>query len=295
MGLLFWWGGVVFFQYVFDIEHLYYVDGFVTHNRTTVFSLIRSIVSFTLLFFNQRVLRPMTGSDIDTIIWVATVVLIIIGLIFTLAKKKPTLLLLSLAIALSAFSMHFIIGSLFPPYRMILTFFFLIAFVSSLLYLVIKNIEISKGRFNFKFKYLAILLVVWVVFFQSREMNNTFNLDYQRYQRDVMIMHSIVQEIGLGEARPVLFVGHAPNPLITMEFAGLSIFDVSRDTPYHELYSSWIHVFFEAHHFPITRPVHVDTAELQFRMLGMPNWPHDGFVREFDDYIIVRLGPSAWD
>ena len=294
-GLLFWWGGAVFFQHIFDIEHLYYVDGFVTHNRTTVFSLIRSIISFTLLFFNQRVLRPFAGSEIDTIIWIAAVVLVIIGLIFTLAKKKPTLLLLSIAIALSAFSMHFIIGTLFPPYRMILTFFFLIAFVSSLLYLVIKNIEISKGRFNLKFKYLAILLVVWVVFFQSREMNNTFHLDYQRYQRDVMIMHSIIQEIGLSEERPVLFIGHVPNPLVAMEFAGLSIFDVSRDTPYYELYTSWIHVFFEAHHFPITRPIHVDTAELQFRIFDMPSWPHDGFVREFDEYVVVRLGPSVWD
>jgi hypothetical protein len=27
----------------------------------------------------------------------------------------------------------------------------------------------------------------------------------------------------------------------------------------------------------------------------MENWPKDGYIKEFDAYVIVRLGPSAYD
>jgi len=177
---------------------------------------------------------------------------------------------------------------------MTLSFFMLIAFTLALLYMVLSNISYRKLRI----KYIMIFFVVWTVLFQSRAINEIFYLDFQRYQRDVMIMNTIIHDLGLEHDKPIVFVGFIENPLPEREAAGISIFDFARrNMPIWELFDVQHYEFFVAHNFPLVRPQasDIDLEELQIKISDMPSWPEEGYILEHDNFIIVKLGYSPLD
>jgi len=227
-------------------------------------------------------------------IWGAFTIIIILSFILAVALKKPAVALAGIATSVSSFGLHFAIGNLRPHNRMTLSFFMLIAFALVLCYIVFLRISLSK----IKFKNLVIFAIVWVVLFQSREMNQIFWLDYQRYRRDVMIMNTIVSDGGILQDKPVIFVGTIPDLLPKREIAGFSIFDFGRGVAQHIELFDWQHyAFFRVHNFPISQPnvEDVDIALLSAQVADMPSWPDDGYIREFEEYIVIRLGSSFLD
>ena len=283
--------GAIFFQYLLSIEPMYYREQLLFHDTSSVWALIKSVIRFTLSFTRIFIFPPSDGNTIRMIIWAASVCVVITSFILSVSFKKLSIFLAGAATVVSAYGLYFALGILHMLNRNVYTFLLLIAFASALLYQVIRNIEIKRV----KLKYLAVLIVVWLVLFQSREMNQIIHLDYQRHQRDVMILNTIVHDLGRGREKPVVFVGFIPDTLPRREFVGVSLFRINRETPWTELDVFWISGFFRAQGFPLQEPIEFDRDEICRYIVDMPSWPQSGYIKELDDYVIVRLGYSYLD
>ena len=290
IGLFLWKMGATILRNLYSIDRISYAGGMITHDITSVNMFLMSLVRFIATFFEQRILLPpLDGSAIDILVWCATIALLAMSVVLSVVLKKPAVSLAGIVAVGSGYGMHFVLGSVSPPNRMILTFCILIAFTLALIYMISRSIAYK----NIKIKHLTIFVILWVVAFQSRYMNQIFYLDYQRYQRDVMIMNTIISDIGIGQEKPVLFVGLIPDTLPRREYVGYSLFNLHRS--HRELWNWLIYEFFKAHNFPFIAAVDVNEDEIRNKITDMPSWPKDGYVREFEYFIIVRLGPSALD
>jgi len=292
-GLFVWRLGATALQNIYGVGRLDYIGGFVSYDTTSISAFLRSFIDFVLVFLRLNIFRLPGDNAVNNLIWSATITLLVISFFLSIILKKIIVCLAGIVIVGSAYGIHFATGNAMPLNRITFIFFMLIAFTFAIIYFVFQNISYKA----FKIKPLLIFLAVWVVFFQSREINQIFYLDYQRYQRDVMIMNTIIYDVGL-QYKPIVFVGFIPDPSPTKEIAGISIFNVLRSNSQHsELFDVQHYAFFQAHNFQIVVPnaAYIDTNELRYRIVDMPSWPRDGYIREFEDYIIVRLGPSAWD
>jgi len=212
-----------------------------------------------------------------------------LGLILSITLKKPAVFFSGFAAAISAYGMFFVVGSIGMLFRRDITFFMLIAFALVLLYLVFRNFAYKK----IKAKYLIVYLVLFIILSQSREISQVFYLDYNRYQRDLRIMNSIIYDLGgVVPDKPVIFVGANPHPQPNTEIVGISIFHISYIIlpPDMAPLSGQIHRFFALHDFPVTHPGHINLEELHNNAYNMSAWSNDGYIMEFEDYIVVKMG-----
>ena len=198
----------------------------------------------------------------------------------------------------AAYSMAFVLGNPFPHMRIEITFAILIAFSCALIYMLLRNVTYRA----IKARYIVTVLLVLLLLFQSREMNKVFFIEYQSYQRDVFVMHTIIHDLGGREReKPLLFVGLLSEPPLSLslprrETAGSTVLNWARHTAYRELVIPRPFMFFEMHGFPITRySGHVDIYEMRNKITDMPAWPEYGYIMEFDNFIVIRLGLSRID
>jgi len=287
----------------FSVDAWDYTAGFVQYNFTDAQQFIASLTIFLQTFVRLYVFFPDNGDTIRIIVWLASFVVLLFGLFFAVKLKSVTILLSSVAIVGSAYSLFIITGNPFLNVRMIYTFSMLISvalvFLYVLLVLLVTNKQIIKG-----FRHVILFVVLWIVVFNTREMNSIFYVDYQRYQRDIMIAQSLIQDLqNFDRQKPIIFLGFIPDPLGDVfpgEFTGTSLFNFVRNSNRYFEISAFgnnqlIH-FFHHYHFPITAfPYPVDVNEFLIQISDMESWPNHGYIREFENYIIVRLGSSFWD
>jgi len=297
LGLLTWAGGNTIVQAIYGVSASGYTSQFVRYDTTNFNTFLWSFMEFTVGFISSRVLLlgPFPAwvsiSFTDIMIWVASITLILLAILFSAVLKKNGLWLIGVLMVGSAYGMFFALGNAIPPIRSIVTFSLLIAVAMAFLHMVFRNTSYR----GFRLKYLTMFLAVWLVLIQSRYMNQTFYLDYQRYQRDVMVMHTIFHDLGgLEQDKPVLFVGFLPEALPTREVVGATLFNWDRRYPMDELTQGRIHAFFEVHGFTLIPPVYIDRDELRLQLMDMNKWPQDGYIGEFDEYIVVLLGASIY-
>jgi len=290
LSIVVWRFGRVFVE---GFDRLSHLDNYVRHDTSNVIGLLWSVFRFCVHFVYNFILSPPLGRGfVIILVWASSILLLVIGLLFAIIVKKSTLFWASLATIVSAYGVHLITGNIFPIYRTILHLFILVAFVFALIYMIFKNIEFK----GIKFKYIITILMIGVVLLQSRSMNQVFYLDHLRYQQDIAMMNTIIHDLG-GRVpnKPVLFVGIIPDTPPNIGLVGISMFHIiGQISPHHELFDLQVHNFFRHHGFPIRHPGQIDTNILRYRIADMPSWPNEGYIREFDDYIIIRLGRSAW-
>ena len=287
IGVAVWKVGAVIWQYLLSVDQIYYTENFANHDTSSVMAFIRSLAGFTNAFIRSRNFPPGDGNIINIVIWWSTVILVVVSVLLSIVIRKPSVFLAGTATAISAYGMYFILGSVTLLNRFTFTFSIMIAFTVALMYLLFRNCAFKRV----KMKYLIIFLTFWLVFVQSREMNQVFHLDYQRYQRDVTVMNTIVHDLDCEPNKPLLFVGYLPDPLPHIELVGVSLFNINRPSPTMELNASIISAFFKAHYFPINLyGGDVDLDELSNQTTEMPGWPQKGYIKELEYYVIVKLG-----
>jgi len=294
-GVIVWRLIAVFFQYLLSVSTIYYTEKLVFYDTSNAWILIKSFLWFSLGFIRLVILMPFSEgvSAVSIIVWLAAALLILTGLFLSVKHKKPAICFLGIATAVSAYGMYFALGNASLLNRYVFTFFLLVAFTLALFYVITRDIAYKK----FKVRYLVLFIAFWLVFVQSREMNQVYHLDYERHERDVMILNTIVHDLGELQEKPVVFVGFLPDVMPTRDrFVGVSLFTINRDAPSVELDSFWIEAFFRTQKFPLpARTISVDENEVRNQIIGMPNWPQYGYIKELDDYFIVKLGPSFFD
>jgi len=295
VGLLIWRLGGVILLTIHNLSASGYVMGHQNLDTSSFIGFVTTFSGFLINFIQHRVLMVgnFVPTTIDRMIWVASIILIYIGTNITVALNRRAVLFITLMLVASAYGLIIVTGNTTPLLRITYTFSVLIAFCVALIYMLLQNISYKK----FKIKYLVLFIALWLTLFQTREMNIIFFLDYQRYQRDVMVMNTIIHDLnGLERDKPIVFVGLLPNGLPINEVAGATLFNWSRSgTSHGELHTSRLFYFFGMHGFTInrfTQPIDIDQLRLQIAEMEM--WPADGYIREFEDYVIVRLGPSRF-
>ena len=284
-----WFLGAMFFQRLLSVEPLVYTTGMVRYDTTSISMLIRSVVRFVVLF-PITILRTTSGIASWMIIG-ACLALVGVGVVYGIKLKRVSIFLTTVFLVISSFAMYLVLGWAEPYYRMRTPFMILVGFALALGYIISTQFEWKKV----KLKYFMVFMCIWMVFYGSRMMNQIFYLDYLTYRKDVLVMETIIHDLeGVQNEYPIIFVGFLPQQLPLNEKAGYSIFNSGRRLTWlAEVNVQRAHRFFEMHGFPIEHPGEVEKGVLVYYIADMENWPTQGYIRQTEDFVIVKLGPSS--
>ncbi|AIW41887.1 glucosyltransferase domain-containing protein [Paenibacillus polymyxa] len=223
-----------------------------------------------------------------------SILLILYGLCVSIKRKKVIFMLLCIGCVIAAFSMYLISGNAFLAKRVFITNSVFNGFIVSLLFTFFQN-----KQSTYFLKKASILLVVLLVLYQTKYINQVFFTDYMRYQLDVTKMHTIAEEIlkvEKGKQKGVVFIGKPEDYNLKMgDVEGYSIFQWDRFTgPKSELKSGRIFRFMNMHGYNFNPAENVKENDVIIKSSIMPSYPKSGFVKDEGDYIIVKIGEAPF-
>lgn len=293
VSIIFWKIGGIFFQKILHIGNANYVNNYINYDFSGIMPFLRSVKRF--VFSQCHVIINGLKLDYATkIVSIMTFVAPICVVVLSIKRKQINIFLYGMGIIISAFALPIFTGNPALPHRTLTSFSFLISFSFCLLYIVFKDIHIKK----FKLKYVVLFLIVLNVFYQSKQMNETFFADYKSYQYDVTMTSQIYHDIkSITDNNKVIFIG-IPSDFnqVVEPSVGNSLFVWDRECNLPlELQSSRLYEFFRQHGYDIYPPQFYDANKLKIQSKNMLNWPKYESIKDFDDYVIVKLGKSFLD
>ena len=288
-GVIVYQVGAVVLQMLFNVSASGYTAAFIGYDTSSVSAFFRSVVWFVMSFRDTRILSAGSGLLEDRLIWATSVIFVLLSIGYSVWRKRIVVLFCGLLVVVAAYSLMIATGSVWFPFRVLSAFSIFVALCFSFMYMISDRVNWNKIRGSALMGFVIVLVVIT----QSRDMNKIFYMDYLRYQRDIMVMHSIVNDLG-GVDKPVVFIGLLPNTLPNArDVAGQTLFNWDRNVGGdYELRFGRIQAFFDMHGFPITALSHIDANKIPPEVAYMPAWPTDGYIREFDEFVVVRLGLS---
>lgn len=204
-----------------------------------------------------------------------------------IGKKNLWLGLCFLALWACNFGIHYAAGGFL--FRAAQTLCFFCGFV---LMMVPETLRWPAGR---KLVYAAAALLVFV---QAADMNRWFYNDYVRYQKEAYAIHTMANEI-LGkcdEEKPVVFT-NAPYAgyLDTSLYSGRQVNGNSLlywcGYAFHDPTQPFVSEVFRMHGYDfIQSPTEDQYDRACLEAVGMPVWPQEGSIQEFDEFIVVNFG-----
>lgn len=289
ISIIFWEIVKIILQKILNVPNSNYVNNYITYDFSGIIPFLKSFKHFIVTQFNAMLTE--LNLDYATKIVFLAVFLTLINIIFLAIKnKKISIFIYGICILISAFALPIILGNHSLPHRALTFLSFLISFTFCLLYVIFRDISIKK----LKFKYIVLFLVIVNVFYQSKQMNRTFFVDYKSYQYDITMTSQIYHDLkSVTDNNKVIFVGTPPdfNQIIEPS-VGNSFFVWDRcESLELELQSSRLYEFFKQHGYNIY-PTKYDISKLKTQINGMPNWPKTGSIKDCKDYIIIKLGKS---
>lgn len=227
----------------------------------------------------------------------SAILIVLTSFLFAVKKKNIFIAFVGLGTILSALALFFITGFVYMPPRVLVTFSMFIAFGVALFYIVsVKSGFIKNVKVNTVCKLTSYLLTLIVVFYGTKGLNQYFYADYEVYQRDLQYAHQIdykiKETVGAQIAKPVIFIGMPSfrpiEPAVTVQ----SLFAFERLRNFNMDNSEVTHGFMKMigydYNSSYTKPEQVEQAKLEAQ--SMPVFPLDGSVKEFDDFIVTKLG-----
>ncbi len=289
ISIIFWEIVKIILQKILNIPNSSYVNAYVTYDFSGIIPFLKSFKHFTVTQFNTI----LAGLKLDyaTKIVSLSIFVTLISIIFLAIKnKKISIFIYGICVLISAFALSIVTGNPSLPHRTLTCLSFLVSFSFCLLYIIFRNISIKK----FKFRYIVLFLVIINIFYQSKQMNRTFFIDYKSYQYDITMTSQIYHDLkSVTDNNKVIFVGTPPdfNQVIEPSVAN-SIFVWDRcELLELELNSSRLYEFFKQHGYDISTAKY-DIDKLKIQISGMPNWPKQGSIKDVKDYTIIKLGKS---
>lgn len=283
-------------QLIFSIEPSGYTSNYIKYDFSSIGNFLDSIFRFFINFSHPSFLTKSTGSLMS---FSASVLLFVFSVLVSIKRKKYIYILLSLGCILSAYSMYFLTGNLYLVNRILITNSIYVGFVASVLFMFFYN----KHFKILKFRPIIFLLAFLVIIIQTKSMNQVFYTDYLRYQLDIAKMNSIATEIEKYRSddnvpRKLVFIG-APSSynLRLGDTEGYSMFQWDRTWGLEsELRnSSRIFQFMNLHGYHVEQMNNFDEKEVIERAGTMSYFPKDGYIKDFGDYLIVKLGPTPYE
>ena len=223
-----------------------------------------------------------------------SIIILILTIYLSIIKKNYYILILGIISIYTSIAMVLITGNINLHLRPMIPSMIFIAFSVFLINLICRDKNILKV--------LIFILSVYIFLIQARDTNYNYQNHYIRYELDKFITLNIIKEIQkVTESydKPIYFAGRlngyehlktdkkdyrSVNFNSGNEIIGWSIYiaDFYGDVP----------GFFKFLGFPINLLEFNNKMLLkqaEYNALSMPSYPKDGFVKDFDDYIIVKL------
>lgn len=226
------------------------------------------------------------------------IILFVSSAIYSIKKKHYYTLILSIISIYTSIAIIILTGNVNLHLRPMTSICIFIAFSIFFVLILLKD----KEYFNIPIFILGIFL--FLIF--AKETNINYLNHYRRYELDKFMTLNIINEIqkqnGLTNNKPIYFFGRFigydnlttdkkdyPNVTFSsgIEVVGKSMYTI-------DFYGS-IPGFFNYLNYPITLlenkfPELVDKAKMDGK--DMPSYPIEGYVKTFDDYIVVKLGDN---
>lgn len=283
-------GAVALLQHLFNAPSAGYTSAYLKYDFNNFFASFTSFISRLI-----KQLVTLFKIDLGTrVFYIASLVLVAAGVWVVIKKRVFTPLVLGIGLFLVAMLPYLATGTVNLPYRMFEYRGLLVGFTGAVVYMLLQGIAFRW----FKLKNLVAAAACLLVLNQSMAMNQLFYDDYTRYQMDLELMHQVLHDVKLEagpyNTKPILFAGwpdryRLPSRQIQSEsmlsFARLysprDEFEYKR--PYH---------FANMHGYNIYPPEKgsYNVNEARRRVLELTDWPMEGSIGEYDDYILVRLG-----
>lgn len=267
-----------------------YTNHMIAYDKNNLF---QSFITFVPNWFKMLIQNAATDMADFTFIF-STVVVIAISTYLSIKNKKWIILLFGIGCVLSAQSMYFLTGYLWLAKRSLYSMCVLTGFACALLFAVLENVHVGK----LKLRNVVAFVMVLIVFYQSKSLNQVFFTDYLRYQMDISTMNTIALEIEKTQSentkKPVAFVGALNEYNLKLgDIEGHTLFMWDRIyTVDQELASVRIFDFMNMHGYNIQKAENVNPEKLKKQILDMPTYPRNGYVKDCGDYIIVKIGKS---
>ena len=223
-----------------------------------------------------------------------SIIVLILTICLSIIKKNYYIFILGIISIYTSIAMVIIAGNINIYLRPMIASMIFIAFSVFLINLLCKDKNILKV--------FVFVLSIYIFLIQARDTNYNYQNNYIRYELDKSIALNIIKEIQKvtkSYDKPIYFSGrlngykhlktdkkdyHSVNFNSGHESIGWSIYinDFYADVP----------GFFKFLGFPINllefnNKILLEQAE--YNAISMPAYPKDGFVKDFDDYIIVKL------
>lgn len=293
LSIIFWKIGGIFFQRILHISSSGYVNNYINYDFSGIMPFLRSAKYFIISQYQVTI----DGLKLDyatKIVSIMTFVILMSVICLAIIRKKASVFTYGVCFIVTVFALPIVTGNPLLPHRTLTSFSFLISFSFCLLYVIFKDIHIK----NFKFKYIVLFLIVLNIFYQSKQMNEVFFADYKSYQYDLTMTSQIFHDIKeKTDNNKVIFIG-IPSDFnqVVEPSVGNSLFVWDREcTLQLELQSSRLYEFFRQHGYDIYPPQIYDVNKLKIQSENMLNWPKYESIKDFDDYVVVKLGKSFLD
>lgn len=226
--------------------------------------------------------------------------------IYQLVRKEFIKSILAFGIGAGSFSMFFISLNENMPLRIYTSNF--IAIVGAVLYLYF-HLQQSNSKRRKIGKSLFVMAVVFVVFYNTREINAYYQLDYKRYLRDADVARNVNNDLQkiLGMVKPnkpVVFLGEPEQYNDIVNEGEISLITIYSNNLKGE--SIRIHQFFSmlGYEYPniLGEPVTIynysdfvnnsNIARAVELSANMAAYPANGYIRVEDEMIIIKLGEA---
>lgn len=211
-----------------------------------------------------------------------------LSILLSVRRKNIWLLFCFAALWLGNFLIHYTAGSFMT--RAAQTFCFFDGFV--LLMLIASG---EKCKFS---KRMLAVAIVWLVFVQSADMNRWFYNDYVRYKKEVFVIDTIATELvgGYDISKPVVFSNKPEIDYLTTalysgrQVNGNSMIYWSTDA-WSDKTQPFVTEIFRMHGYDfVLSPTEEQYDQAMIEAKTMPQWPQEGCIQEFDDFIVVNFG-----
>ena len=224
-----------------------------------------------------------------------SIVILILTIYLSIIKKNYYILILGIISIYTSISMVLITGNVNLHLRPMIPSMIFIAFSLFLINLLCKDKSILKV--------LVFILSIYIFLIQARDTNYNYQNHYTRYELDKFITLNIIKEIQKVAGsydKPIYFSGRL-NGYEHLKTDKKDYEDINF-TNGHEIIGWSIYIadfygdvpgFYKFLGFPINLLEYSNkiflTNQAKYNAQSMPAYPKEGFVRDFDDYIIVKL------
>lgn len=221
--------------------------------------------------------------------------LVLILAVWTIIKKRNfTFFVLSLALIMVAIIWPLVTGKLYLDSRVMVYMGITIGFgIAWFFHVLLQSFEQYKKIILFVLGIVSFFIIIN----QTQYINRIFFAEYICCEKDRRIIERIGEDLKAYNNKNVVFVGF-PEGVVTYDgFVNTkSLFYVDRyDSINYEINGARLCWDFNLYGYNIKGAYNIDIGEVLGNIGGMKNYPADGYIKETDNYIIVKLGEAPWE